>query len=153
MIEDNNRGGRRMAVCEHCGGEMKDGISCKDDPIIVDGTPYEPVRWGAVERPYKRRPLPENCTDCATPIGGVHHPGCCAERCPVCLGQAFGCWHFAEPDPDEDDGDYELNYLAEIEALREADAQAEAEADPDRDVVRSSARRCQSHLFRQASRG
>jgi hypothetical protein len=49
-----------------------------------------PDGWGA------------NCRDCATPQGGLHHPGCDAERCPRCLGQAISCgcrWQGDEPDP------------------------------------------------------
>jgi hypothetical protein len=35
----------------------------------------------------------------------VHHPGCCVERCPACLGQALGCECFGDPDDDAwDDG-------------------------------------------------
>jgi len=79
-----------MAICPHCRGEMTEGISCKPDPIVIHGESYEPVRWGE-EAESKRWKVRTPCRDCATPLGGVHHPGCCIERCPVCLGQAFGC--------------------------------------------------------------
>ena len=75
-----------MAICEHCGGEMSDGISCLTDPIVIDGRAYLPVRWGQEPRP-RHRYEPEECRDCSTPIGGVHHPGCCLERCPACHGE------------------------------------------------------------------
>ena len=35
-----------MAVCPHCNGEMKEGISCRPDPIIIGDAAYEPIRWG-----------------------------------------------------------------------------------------------------------
>ena len=70
-----------MAICSHCGGEMTDGISCLTDPVVIDGKSYAPIRWGQELRP-RHRYEPEECRDCATPLGGVHHPGCCMERCP-----------------------------------------------------------------------
>jgi len=91
-----------MAVCPHCNGEMTERISCKADPIVIAGRAYSPIRWGEERRP-KSWPQPDFCSDCGTPLGGVHHPGCCVERCPVCLGQAFGCVDFQEDSEDEDD--------------------------------------------------
>jgi len=85
-----------MAICRQCGGEMIDGISCLSDPIFIAGKAYAPVRFGQ-ERGPRLRFEPEECRDCKTPLGGVHHPGCCVERCPACLGQALGCPCFAEP--------------------------------------------------------
>jgi len=43
----------------------------------------EPGDWGAGDG----RP----CSDCATPPGHFHHPGCDIERCPKCGGQAISC--------------------------------------------------------------
>jgi hypothetical protein len=86
-----------MAICSHCGGEMTDGISCLTDPVLIGGKAYAPVRWGQELRP-RHRYEPEECRDCGTPLGGVHHPGCCIERCPACHGQAISCGCFAEPD-------------------------------------------------------
>ena len=85
-----------MAICAHCGGEMTEGISCLTDPVIIDGKVYAPIRWGQELRP-RHRYEPEECRDCATPLGGVHHPGCCLERCPACHGQAISCG--CVPDP------------------------------------------------------
>jgi hypothetical protein len=31
------------------------------------------------------------CHDCGCPDGGFHHPGCDAERCPMCGGQLISC--------------------------------------------------------------
>ena len=79
-----------MAICSHCGGEMTEGISCLTDPVIIGGRAYAPIPWGQELRP-RHRYEPEECRDCGTPLGGVHHPGCCMERCPACHGQAIGC--------------------------------------------------------------
>jgi hypothetical protein len=84
-----------MAICRHCGGEMTDGISCLSDPIIIGGKAYAPVRFGQECRP-RHRFEPDECRDCGTPLGGVHHPGCCIERCPACHGQALGCPCFTQ---------------------------------------------------------
>jgi len=50
-------------------------------------------------------PLIPSCHDCTTPVGGLHHPGCDAERCPRCLGQAISCgclWEGESMDPEGD---------------------------------------------------
>jgi hypothetical protein len=78
---------------------MTEGISCLSDPIIIGGKAYSPIRFGQERRP-RHRFEPEECRDCGTPLGGVHHPGCCIERCPACHGQALGCPCFAEPNCD-----------------------------------------------------
>jgi hypothetical protein len=93
-----------MAVCPHCSGEMKEEISCRPDPIMIGESAYDPIRWGD-ERESKRWVIDFPCRDCATPPGGVHHPGCCVERCPACLGQAFGCECFADSDEEAWDDD------------------------------------------------
>jgi hypothetical protein len=116
-----------MAVCGECGGEMLDGVSCKTDLIMIDGKGYEPIRWGEEKR-SKRWTLPDQCSDCYVPVGGVHHPGCCVERCPACLGQAFGCPCFTVDELVFGDGDGD-------------------------GYQRSRARRCSQHLFRQPTRG
>jgi hypothetical protein len=91
-----------MSVCQVCNGEMTDEISCRYEPIIIDDRAYEPIRWGN-ERKSKKWTTPDTCRDCGTPIGGIHHPGCCVERCPACFGQALGCPCFADPEDDEDE--------------------------------------------------
>jgi hypothetical protein len=85
-----------MAICKICGGEMTDGISCLSDPIVIGGKAYAPIRFGQESRP-RRGVVPDECSDCRTPLGGVHHPGCCVERCPACLGQALWCPCVDEP--------------------------------------------------------
>ncbi len=85
-----------MAICSHCGGEMTEGISCLTDPVVIDGKAFARVRWGQELRP-RHRYEPEECRGCGTPLGGVHHLGCCMERCPGCHGQAIRCGCLSEP--------------------------------------------------------
>jgi hypothetical protein len=97
MINGRVEQRRVMAICSHCGGEMTEGISCLTDPVVIDGRAYAPIPWGQELRP-RHRYEPEECRDCGTPLGGIHHPGCCMERCPACHGQAIGCGCATEPD-------------------------------------------------------
>jgi hypothetical protein len=93
-----------MAMCPQCEGEMMDEISCLSDPIPVGGDFFDPIRWGD-EKESSRWVIDFPCRDCRTPVGGVHHPGCCVERCPACLGQALGCPCFGTDGDDDDDLD------------------------------------------------
>jgi hypothetical protein len=80
-----------MAICKTCGGEMTQGISCSPTVRIkIGGVDYRPIRW-TDEPEWRYEHITFQCGDCATPPGGVHHPGCCVERCPACLGQSLGC--------------------------------------------------------------
>jgi hypothetical protein len=69
-----------MAICPYCDQEMQDHVACTkptyDD--FPDGVPRARIPYG-------------NCHDCGTPSGGLHHPGCDMERCPLCGGQAIAC--------------------------------------------------------------
>jgi hypothetical protein len=78
---------------------MTEGIGCLTDPVLIAGRAYAPVRFGQELRP-RHRYEPEECWDCSTPVGGVHHPGCCVERCPACHGQAISCGCVMDPEPD-----------------------------------------------------
>jgi hypothetical protein len=89
-----------MAVCSQCNGEMTEHISCLSDLINIGGEDFEPIRWGK-ERDSRKRVIDFDCRDCGTPPGGVHHPGCCVERCPACRGQALGCPCFYDPDAED----------------------------------------------------
>ena len=93
-----------MAMCPQCEGEMMGEISCLSEPISIGGDFFEPIRWGD-ERKRSRWVIDFPCRDCRTPVGGVHHPGCCVERCPACLGQALGCPCFGTDGDDDDDLD------------------------------------------------
>jgi hypothetical protein len=125
-----------MAVCAYCKGEMTDAISCRPDPLMVGGVIVHPIRWGE-ERESKGRRIDFCCRDCRTPPGGVHHPGCCVERCPSCRGQALGCACFADEDDERDEED-----LAEVD---------EHSARPLTRVVRATRYRplCRAHRFRR----
>ena len=79
-----------MAVCRQCNSEMQTPTSCLPDLIPISGRLFAPIRWGA-ERESRRWVVESPCRDCNTPVGGVHHPGCCLESCPACRGQALGC--------------------------------------------------------------
>jgi hypothetical protein len=82
-----------MAVCKQCKLEMKTFTSCLPDPIHIGGRLFSPIRWGAEmpTRRNKRWVVDSRCGDCGTPVGGVHHPGCCQQQCPACRDQALGC--------------------------------------------------------------
>ena len=67
-----------MAVCKYCDQEMTDHVAC-----TLERHEGEKVN---------RMPNDEDqCHDCGVPANGLHHPGCDAERCPVCMGQAISC--------------------------------------------------------------
>jgi hypothetical protein len=88
-----------MSICTTCEGEMTEHISCLSSPIDIGGDLFDAIRWGH-ERESRKWNVDFPCRDCGTPPGGVHHPGCCVERCPACLGQALGCPCFGDPDDD-----------------------------------------------------
>lgn len=76
-----------MAICKACDQEMTENVACTQ--VTSDDFP------DGVERariPYtKELGYPAHCVDCSTPRGQLHHPGCDAERCPRCGGQAISC--------------------------------------------------------------
>ena len=59
--------------CHWCEQEMTESVSCTVEPERVR---HESDLW---------------CYDCLCPPGGLHHPGCCNERCRTCGGQAIVC--------------------------------------------------------------
>jgi hypothetical protein len=143
-----------MAICPQCEGEMMDEISCLSDPISICGDFFEPIRWGN-ERKRSRWVIDFPCRDCRTPVGGVHHPGCCVERCPSCLGQALGCPCLATDDDYDDDDDEndenDCDRLGGGEGGGAGNRTEDGDGDGDDDLaahVRISTR-CRSHLFRR----
>lgn len=70
-----------MAICDSCNKEMLDKVSC--DLAVYDDFPDKIPRSRIVSE--------HDCHDCSAPEGTLHHPGCDAERCPLCHGQAISC--------------------------------------------------------------
>jgi hypothetical protein len=100
-----------MAVCPTCEQEMKENLSCLPDPIKIGDRLFDPIRWSAERESQGRgRRVDLPCRDCGCPPGGVHHPGCCVECCPACLGQALGCPCFGLDDDDYDEDDSDDDY-------------------------------------------
>lgn len=77
-----------MAKCEICNKNMLDADTCKKVPIIVNGKEYNPIPYGSEIKGVE--PI-ERCHDCGIKPGGLHHPGCDMEVCPVCRGQMIIC--------------------------------------------------------------
>jgi hypothetical protein len=90
-----------MAVCAQCEAEMKTSTSCLTDPVVIGNRLFVPIRWGAEPQGRPHQIIDFPCRDCNTPVGGVHHPGCCVEQCPTCGGQSLSCPCFTDPDEDE----------------------------------------------------
>ena len=86
-----------MAVCRDCAQEMLMEVSCVSHPVALGGRLWERVRWGH-ERESRTRKVDPPCRDCGTPVGGVHHLGCCLEQCPACTKQAICCGCFETRD-------------------------------------------------------
>jgi hypothetical protein len=77
-----------MAICGFCGIEMTTGKSCAVEALHVDGHRVELARYGSesgVPRSSRR------CGDCGVGRGGLHHPGCDLQRCPLCTRQLLTC--------------------------------------------------------------
>src|ERR1700683_5575202 len=79
---------RHVAVCKYCGLEMTVADGCSENPIVIEGQPYRPIRWG--DEPSFFR-APRRCGDCNVRLGQVHHHGCDVERCPACAWQSISC--------------------------------------------------------------
>lgn len=79
-----------MAKCKYCGKDMLTAKGCIRIPIKHRGKEYEPIRVGTPGDFVEGRPG-MRCHDCNAAYGEYHHPGCDAERCPVCGGQLISC--------------------------------------------------------------
>ena len=138
-------GGFWMALCTICDNEMTNLVSCSPDSISLGGKQFELIRWGDERTDY---PADCPCRDCGTPIGGVHHFGCCVERCPACFDQRAWCRCNREDDPyddeeyDEDDEEFApaASTTRAAAALRAASLQRATA-----DHQRRSRARCTTH--------
>jgi hypothetical protein len=68
---------------------------------VIDGIEHPRVAYGSEDEDWGADQRP--CDDCAVVKGQLHVPGCDAERCPVCGGQAIGCDCNYAGDEAEDD--------------------------------------------------
>ena len=80
--------GDTVAVCNYCGLEMTESDGCTDDPIVIRGQAYKPIRHG---RERGMRGVTSRCHDCHVVPGRVHHHGCDMEDCPACGRQSISC--------------------------------------------------------------
>ena len=80
-----------MAECWFCHREMTTADSCSDQHLTLDGTRYEMVRLGEEEGAPTEEG--DRCGDCGVASGGIHHPDCDIQECPICHGQVGLCGH------------------------------------------------------------
>ncbi|MBL8620199.1 MAG: hypothetical protein JNK64_02820 [Myxococcales bacterium] len=95
----------------------------------IDGVEYARVRYGHEPEDWgagSGRP----CFDCAVRPGQYHVPGCDAERCPACAGQAISCG--CTDDEDDAGEDDELDDDLDDELAPAADDHGDGERDDDR---------------------
>lgn len=80
-------------VCRACGREMLDGVACtlRTYGDYADARQHERVPFGSETTHLVEGPEARACHDCGCPRGGLHHPGCDVEQCPICGEQAIGC--------------------------------------------------------------
>lgn len=110
-----------MVICNWCKYEMTEVATCTQEGVeYPDGTVLPSIRHKITIQPFdewiatwdqmvKSDPsilrtdsredaiqryqlyATGRCHDCNIENGGVHHPGCNAERCPKCGGQLISC--------------------------------------------------------------
>lgn len=75
-----------MSVCHYCNQEMLTVDTCTITHCmdLREGIPLERIR-------YQNDDPGILCHDCNVVPGALHHPGCDAESCARCKGQAISC--------------------------------------------------------------
>lgn len=83
-----------MSVCQSCNQEMLTAKGCtftwlayKDKTKKI----YKRIKCGSPDDLFGGEEPQERCHDCGAKVGGYHHDGCDAERCPKCREQLLGC--------------------------------------------------------------
>jgi hypothetical protein len=77
-----------VTICGYCNKDMSEVSSCREVAITINKEIYKPVPYGQETRINWES---ERCHDCSIKRGGLHHPGCDVEECPVCHGQLISC--------------------------------------------------------------
>ena len=80
-----------MAVCNWCQLEMHDRIGCtvKSYNDFKDNLPRDRIPFDSEAN--SNSGSFEHCSDCLSPVGSLHHPGCDIEECPCCNEQSITC--------------------------------------------------------------
>lgn len=91
-----------MSECQLCGREMTTADSCALEALHQNGRRFPLARLGQ-ESGWRGRA--ERCGDCGIARGGLHHPGCDLQDCPVCGRQLLSCGCGFDEEGFEQDGD------------------------------------------------
>ncbi|WP_433730991.1 hypothetical protein ACQP2Y_21540 [Actinoplanes sp. CA-051413] len=78
--------------CGDCGREMS-SQECGTETVNIKGVVYKRLAYPPNYDWMPAAEFPDNCRDCGTPKGGLHHQFCCMEECPVGDGQWLSCAH------------------------------------------------------------
>src|SRR5262249_13409803 len=71
-----------------CGAGADAGVSCRETTLNLGKHHRLRIRFGEW-RPL--RAADEQCPECGTRRGGIHHVGCVLEQCPRCEGRLAAC--------------------------------------------------------------
>lgn len=96
-----------MCICDVCGQEMNDAVTCLPDRVTIGERTVDRVTYRPYRKPRPGQP-PVPCGDCGVQPGGFHHPGCDMETCGNCGGQRFSCGCEDPFDDEDEDGDEPL---------------------------------------------